>query len=90
MMRKIITVQGLCYLLTGIWPLIHIYSFVWVTGYKTDIWLVKMVALLSCAIGITLLFSGRDQNKSTKVLGISTAVAFALIDIYYITFSPPK
>ncbi|VTR52312.1 Uncharacterised protein [Sphingobacterium thalpophilum] len=46
-------IQGIYYCLTGIWPVIHISSFMAVTGPKTDLWLVKMVGLLSLAIGLS-------------------------------------
>jgi hypothetical protein len=33
-------VQGIYYLLTGLWPLVSIGTFQMVTGEKTDVWLV--------------------------------------------------
>ncbi|MDQ0639953.1 hypothetical protein QF042_003518 [Pedobacter sp. W3I1] len=74
--------QGSYYLLTGIWPIIHIGSFMAVTGYKTDIWLVKMVALLSTTIGIQLLLQ-LSKNPGPKLLSVMTALSFLLIDTYY-------
>jgi hypothetical protein len=74
--------QGSYYLLTGLWPLIHIGSFMAVTGYKTDIWLVKMVALLSLTIGIQLLIQ-RLNKPGPTLLSILTAFSFLLIDTYY-------
>lgn len=41
--------MGWYYLMTGIWPLLHIRSFVWMTGPKTDRWLVKAVGGLVTA-----------------------------------------
>ena len=74
-------IQGLYYLITGIWPIVHIDSFMMVTGEKIDIWLVKMVGLLAVAIAISLLFG---QNKADKiVLGVPAALAFIAIDVYY-------
>jgi hypothetical protein len=61
------------YLLTGIWPIIHIGSFMAVTGYKTDIWLVKMVAFLSVTIGIQLL----KRRQSEIVQYNNSAFLFA-------------
>lgn len=43
--------QGLFYLATGVWPLIHIDSFLAVTGSKTDLWLVYTVGLLVSVVG---------------------------------------
>ncbi|WP_312190318.1 hypothetical protein [Sphingobacterium sp.] len=74
-------IQGLYYLITGIWPIVHIESFMMVTGEKIDIWLVRMVGLLSIAVAISLLFG---QNKSDKILlGVPAALAFIAIDVYY-------
>ncbi|WP_353718334.1 hypothetical protein [Dyadobacter sp. 676] len=79
----IMAVQGCYYLVTGFWPIIHLRSFMWATGDKTDIWLVKMVGLLSGAIGATLLLSKKSGKRTGTALGIFSALAFAVIDIYY-------
>jgi hypothetical protein len=83
-MLRLITLQGIYYLATGLWPVIHIHSFMLVTGYKTDTWLVHMVGLLSCGIGITLLYSRKRDLHVARVLALCTAVAFAFIDIRYV------
>ena len=82
MARKLLLAQGIFYLLTGIWPLLHIESFVLVTGPKTDIWLVKMVGLLSTAIALSIL-SQLAQKQRPLLLSISTAISFFAIDLYY-------
>lgn len=74
-------IQGIYYCLTGIWPVIHISSFMAVTGPKTDLWLVKMVGLLSLAIGLSLLFG--EKRHDTRILSIASILAFMAIDIYY-------
>lgn len=71
--------QGIYYLVTGVWPMLHMESFVAVTGPKTDLWLVRMVALLSVSIGATIL----AQKKGPYLLHISTALSFIAIDCYY-------
>lgn len=76
----IFRIQGIYYLLTGIWPVIHIYSFMLLTGYKTDLWLVKMVGLLSVAIGLSLLIR---KTHPDKILSLGAAAAFLAIDVYY-------
>jgi hypothetical protein len=77
--------QGIYYLLTGVWPLVHISSFMAVTGPKTDIWLVKMVGLLAAAIGLFMarVAYRKAVNSDTAVLAVCSALAFAGIDIYY-------
>ena len=75
-------VQGLYYLLTGLWPLIHITSFMYVTGPKTDTWLVKMVGLLSMSIGISLVIAVKNKERPWT-LSCCTALSFMIIDSYY-------
>ena len=48
-------VQGVYFLLTGVWPLLSIRTFEAVTGPKVDRWLVKTVGLLVAVIGASLL-----------------------------------
>src|SRR5688572_1800997 len=56
--------QGVYFLITGVWPLISIRTFQWVTGPKTDHlhtgreadhWLVMAVGVLVTSVAITLL-----------------------------------
>ena len=83
MIKKLLLIQGIFYLTTGIWPVLHIDSFMWVTGSKTDIWLVKMVGLLSITISISM-FSQLKQNQQPILLSISSAISFLAIDVYYV------
>ena len=78
--------QGAYYLVTGVWPIIHLSSFEAVTGPKVDDWLVRTVGLPAAAIGITLLVGVRRRETPTATLGIlalSSALAFAAIDFWY-------
>jgi hypothetical protein len=87
--QKVIFLQGIYFSITGVWPLLHIPSFLAVTGDKTDIWLVKMVGLLAATIGIYLIYSVRQQPA--KLLAILSAFSFGIIDVYYVyqkTISP--
>lgn len=77
-MKILNKVQGYYYLLSGIWPLIHIASFIYITGHKNDIWLVYMVGLLALSIGITLLI------RPSHVLGLLVALSFLAIDVIYV------
>jgi energy-converting hydrogenase Eha subunit E len=74
-------IQGVYYVITGLWPLLHMGSFQKVTGPKVDTWLVKMVGLLAATIGIVLLVS--RAPTTLELLGILSAAAFAAIDFYY-------
>jgi uncharacterized membrane protein SirB2 len=78
-------IQGTYFLLTGVWPLLHMRSFEAVTGPKRDRWLVKMVGLLAASIGVTLLAGARRRapSRETRVLAMTSAVSFAAIDVWY-------
>ena len=83
--RKALTLQAGYYIVTGIWPVLHMASFEAITGPKTDDWLVRMVGLLAAAIGLTLAVAlkGGRWTPEVKTLAIMSALAFAAIDIRY-------
>jgi len=71
-------------LITSIWPLVHIKSFMAVTGSKRDVWLVKTVGALLIPIAtclVTVLLLGTDYRPAI-VLGALAALAFIIIDVY--------
>ncbi|MDX2152697.1 MAG: hypothetical protein SFV54_18290 [Bryobacteraceae bacterium] len=55
--RALAGLQGTVYVLTGLWPLVHMPSFLAVTGPKTDLWLVNTVGWVVTVIGAVLLTS---------------------------------
>ena len=77
--------QGGYWFLTGVWPFVHLPSFLWVTGPKADIWLLYTVSVLITVIGAVLLLAGLYGRitQEIKALGISGAAGLASIDIYY-------
>jgi hypothetical protein len=83
--KLLLITQSIYILLTAIWPLIHIQSFVMVTGPKHDLWLVKTVGALLIPVGVCLLsYLLVTSNKVPAVLlGSLTTVAFIIIDFYY-------
>jgi hypothetical protein len=81
--KNILVVQGGYYFITGLWPLLHLPSFVAVTGPKDDYWLVKLVALLSTSAAITML-STRNEQSTSLTLNLTFAFSFLLIDVFYV------
>lgn len=88
-------VQGIYYLLTGVWPLVSIETFQMVTGRKTDHlmtgreadhWLVMTVGVLVAAIGLALLVAAvrRSRPLEIAVLAIASAVGLTGIDVIYV------
>lgn len=86
MLRKVAYVQGIFYLLTGIWPIADIMSFMHVTGPKVDIWLVKTVGVLIIVIAIPMLAAAIRNTVSLEIimLGAGGCIGFILIDTVYV------
>jgi hypothetical protein len=84
-MRALVIIQGSYYMITALWPLIHIESYMMLVGPITDIWLAKTVATMVIAISITMFFhlSLRTDHRPLVLLGVSSSLAFAYTDVYY-------
>lgn len=80
-------VQGVYFFITGVWPLLHIESFIWLSGPKYDIWLVKTVGILLALIGLHMFVAGycRRLNVETFLIAAGSAAALATVDIYYVS-----
>src|SRR5215204_6110532 len=81
----ILWAQGIYTFLTATWPIVDIESFMLVTGYKTDLWLVKTVSILLLAISISLLLCTvfKQFNYPVALLALLVAVGMAYVDFYY-------
>ena len=78
--------QGLYYLVTAVWPLVHMRSFERVTGPKTDHWLVKTVGVLIGVIGVVLLTAAArgTAHAETVLLAAGSAAVLAGVDFVYV------
>lgn len=85
MLPKLALVQGIFYVATGVWPLVHIDSFQMVTGPKTDLWLVRTVGVLVIVIGAVLLLAWHSRRITPEVtlLAAGSALGLASIDLIY-------
>ncbi|HEV2106956.1 MAG TPA: hypothetical protein VGR16_01690, partial [Thermomicrobiales bacterium] len=84
--HRVAVAQGGYYLITGIWPLLHMRSFEAISGPKTDRWLVKTAGVLITAIGATLLIADRRERAATPeatVLATGSALGLTAIDVIY-------
>jgi hypothetical protein len=92
-MRNLFAIQGIFYLINGLWPIFHISSFMAVTGEKTDLWLVKTVGGLIALSGLAF-FRERfvtNPSKTLAFLALGQAAFLTGIDVYYVakgTISP--
>jgi hypothetical protein len=84
-LKALLLVQGVYTLITAVWPLLHIESFMMVTGPKTDIWLVKTVAVVLIPIALLFLLNRYINGPLLHVLvvAISSSIGLASIDFYY-------
>lgn len=89
--------QGAYYLVTGIWPLVSIETFLLVTGPKTDHlqgphqvpadhWLVMTAGTLITAVGLALLTAAwrRSPSAEAVVLALGAAAGLTAIDLIYV------
>ncbi len=84
--ENLAVIQGIYYFVSGIWPLLHMGSFMKITGPKTDQWLVKTVGILIAVIAVSLLFDafGNAIRYSTFLLAFGNALGLTLIEIVYV------
>lgn len=84
-LARLTLAQGWYFVLTGIWPLVHIDSFMWVTGPKHDVWLVKTVGVLVLVVGAVLLKAGTSKSITgeIKILACGSAGGLMAIDVIY-------
>lgn len=93
--RGLCWVQGIYFLVTGLWPLVSIATFQQATGKKTDHlvtgregdhWLVNTVAALIIAIALVLLLAAWRRRIPLEVvaLGCTSSLALMTIDVVYV------
>ena len=84
--RQVARVQAIYFLVTGIWPLLHMRSFEWVSGPKVDRWLVKTVSVLITVIGGTIGLAARRRRITPEIelLAVGGASGLAAIDVFYV------
>lgn len=85
--RWLPVLQGIYFFITGIWALLHIESFIWVSGPKYDLWLVKTVGVLIAVIGVVLFSAGYYKRITPEIflLAAAGAAGLATVDIYYVS-----
>lgn len=86
LVRAVLAVQGALYIVTGLWPLIHLASFEFVTGPKTDDWLVRTVGVLLAVIGAVLTAAAAQPRveRLLAMLAIGVALALASVEVSYV------
>jgi hypothetical protein len=85
-MRRILTVQGVYFVATGVLPFISRRVFEALTGPKREWWLVQTVGAIVTVIGGALLSAARRRSVSPELVGVAMGSAGALgtIDVVYV------
>lgn len=85
LLLKLALIQGLFYVVTGVWPLLDMVSFQVVTGPKTDLWLVRTVGVLVSVVGAVLIAASRSRRVTPEIvmLAVGSALGLAAIDLRY-------
>jgi len=75
--------QGIFYLASGLWPIVHFPSFEKAAGPRYDRRLMKAIGGLTAVLGATLIAGAFERKSSTalRVLGVGSAVALAAADV---------
>lgn len=86
LLSLVATGQGIFYLVTGIWPILSMPSFEWVTGPKRDRWLVKTVGVLIAVIGGATALAGQRKRVTPEIalLAGGSAAGLTAIDVIYV------
>jgi hypothetical protein len=82
---RVALMHGGYLLAAGLWPLVDLRSFKKVTGPKLEGWLTKGVGLCLANVGAALGAAGARGKvaRELRILGMSTAVSFAAMDLWY-------
>ena len=84
LLRLVLGLQGLYYLLAGLWPLLHLRSFVWVFGEKRDLFQLDVTSALIIAIGAILLLTAARRTRPDGLLVLlaaASAASLALVEL---------
>src|SRR3954467_3533004 len=76
--RVLAFIQAVYFALTGLWPLVHIKSFMAVTGPKQDLWLVRAVGVLVSVVGIVIAFAAARRAIDANVILLAVGAALGL------------
>lgn len=69
----------------GLWPLVHLRSFEWVFGPKTDDWLQMTTGGLLVSAGLAQLAAADPQSRAhARRIGLGTALTLLAVDLVYV------
>jgi hypothetical protein len=79
-------IQGIYFLITGVWPILSMRTFLLITGPKTDLWLVKTVGLILATIGAVLIYAQvtATVNPPIVLLAVGAALSLIVVEVVYV------
>jgi uncharacterized membrane protein len=83
MLERLLALQGVYYIVTGLWPFAHTDSFVKVIGPKPDRFQLFVTSALIVAIGAVLLSDSRRPGAGTIRLSVAAAAALLAMEGAY-------
>lgn len=93
LLRAILSAQAVYYIVFGLWPLVHMPSFLELTGPKQDLWLVVTVGAVLAAVGVALAVgrARRLPTVETATLAVAVALVLAAVESVYVALGriPP-
>jgi hypothetical protein len=78
--------HGVFNVVGGLWPLVHLRSFEWVFGPKTDVWLQRTTGGLLVSAGLAQLAAapGPQGPAQARRIGLGTALTLLAVDLVYV------
>jgi hypothetical protein len=78
--------HGLFNVVGGLWPLVHLRSFEWVFGPKTDVWLQMTTGGLLASAGVAQLAAAPAPQGPVQArrIGLGTAITLLAVDLIYV------
>ncbi len=79
--------HGLFYAISGAWPVVHLPSFLVVTGPKVDTWLVQTVGALLAVTGVALTLAAqrRRLNGDWALVAGGQAASLGIVDVIFVS-----
>ncbi|MGV9273757.1 hypothetical protein [Streptomyces griseosporeus] len=84
--RSLAVANGVFNVVGGLWPLVHLRSFEWVFGPKTDDWLQMTSGGLLVSAGLVQLAAATDAHGAAHArrIGLGTALTLLAVDLVYV------
>lgn len=84
--QQVLRAYGAYYVVTGIWPFVHLRSFLALTGPKNELWMLKTLSALIAAAGLALgrASASHEATGHAGTLAVGSSVALGGADTWYV------